>query len=184
MNLSPGFLAGAPKEAKDLISRSLGLNFGSVAVGAGFRTMPAEPQLPGPLRKVAAEIFAFDILMQNFDRKRDNPNLLWDGKSIVLIDHESALHSVLTWPKPAFANLDLEHFYDHVFYAPISPKDADFQRLVLGLQALTPAVLDGFFGQIPAAWRDEAALARAREYLNFVVDNRDSLCQLVYGVIS
>jgi len=149
VNLSPEFLAGAPQAAKDLISRSLGLNFGTVAVGSGYGVMPTEPHLPQDLRKLAAEIFAFDILMQNFDRKWDNPNLLWNRKRIVLIDHESALSSVLRWPDFEFARLDLDRFYDHVFYSEISPADADFQRLVAVLQTFTPALLDGFFDQLP-----------------------------------
>ncbi len=157
VNLSPEFLAGAPNEAKDLISRSLGLNFGSVAVGSGYVVMPTEPRLPKELCKIAAEIFAFDILMQNFDRKRDNPNLLWNRKRIVLIDHECALNPVLGWPDFNVASLELDKFYDHVFYSEISPGDADF--LIKGLETMTPPILDGFFGQLPDVWRDEKAVA-------------------------
>jgi hypothetical protein len=99
VNLSPEFLSGAPNDAKDMISRSIGLNFGTVTVGPGFAVMPTEPRLPPDLRMIAAEIFAFDVMMQNFDRKRDNPNMLWNRKRIALIDHERALYSVLQWSK-------------------------------------------------------------------------------------
>jgi hypothetical protein len=184
VNLSPEFLAGAPEDAKDLICRSLGLNFGTVAVGSGYGVMPTEPRLPHDLRKIAAEIFAFDILIQNFDRKWDNPNLLWNRKRIVLIDHESALNSVLRWPDFEFARLDLDRFYDHVFYSEISPADADFQRLVAVLQTLTPVILDGFFDQLPDVWRDENALSRVKNYLNSLVDNRQQVCDLIHDIIS
>lgn len=184
VNLSPEFLAGAPKGAKDLISRSLGLNFGTVAVGSGYGVMPTEPRLPTDLRKIAAEIFAFDVLIQNFDRKWDNPNLLWNRKRIVLIDHESALNPILQWPDLSFARLDLDKFYDHVFYSAISPADADFQRLVTVLQTLTPAVVDGFFALLPGVWRDETALSKVKDYLSFLVDNRQPVCELIRERIS
>jgi len=184
VNLSPEFLAGVPKEAKDLISRSLGLNFGTVAVGSGYGVMPTEPRLPKELRKIAADIFAFDILMQNFDRKWDNPNLLWNREHIVLIDHESALSSVLQWPDFNFSHLGLDKFYDHVFYSRISPGDGDFQQFTSALQTLTPEVLDGFFGQLPVVWRDEKALSKVRDYLNFVVANRQQVCDLINERIS
>jgi hypothetical protein len=182
--LSPEFLAGVPAEAKDIVGRSLGLNFGTVAVGDGFTVVPPEPRLPTNLRPVAAEIFAFDILMQNFDRKWDNPNLLWNQKRIVLIDHESALHPVLSWPEPSVAMMSLEKFYDHVCYSPISPADANYDRLASVLGTLTPEILDGFFGLIPAVWRDESAMARVRGYLNFLVDNREPLCKHIKELIS
>lgn len=184
VNLSPEFLTGAPQEGKDLIHRSLGLNFGTVAVGSGYGVMPTEPRLPKELSKVAAEIFAFDILVQNFDRKWDNPNLLWNRKRIVLIDHESALNPVLPWPDFNLANLDLDKFYDHVFYSEISPADADFQRLITVLQTMTPAVVDGFFDQLPGVWRDENALSKIKNYLNFLVDNRQPVCDLIRERIS
>lgn len=179
VNLSPEFLAGAPHEAKDLISRSLGLNFGTVAVGEGYGVMPTEPHLTKDLRKVAAEIYAFDIMMQNFDRKSDNPNVLWNRQRIVLIDNESALNPVLQWPDLNLAHLDLDKFYDHVFYSEISPGDADFQRLATALQTLTLAVVDGFIELLPGAWHDEKALSRIKEYLKFPVDNRIPVCDLI-----
>ena len=165
VNLSPEFLAGVPPAAKDLVSRSLGLNFGTAAVGSGYGVIPTDPSLPRDLSKVAAEIFAFDILMQNFDRQRDNPNLLWNRKRIVLIDHESALNPVLEWPDFNFARLDLDKFYDRVFYSAISPADADYQKLLTVLETMNPAVVDGFFNQLPPVWRDEKALSKIKNYL-------------------
>ncbi len=184
VNLSQEFLGGVPNEAKDMVSRSLGLNFATVAVGSGYSVMPAEPRLPRGLSGSAAEIFAFDVLMQNFDRKRDNPNLLWNRERIVLIDHESALSPVLQWPDFNFANFDLDNFYDHVFYSEISPADANFQRLVLALQTMATPVLDEFFALIPPAWRDEKALIKIRNYLRFLVDNRLAVCEIIGGRIS
>jgi hypothetical protein len=90
----------------------------------------------------------------------------------------------LRWPDFEFARLDLDRFYDHVFYSEISPADADFQRLVAVLQTLTPVILDGFFDQLPDVWRDENALSRVKNYLNSLVDNRQQVCDLIHDIIS
>jgi len=150
----------------------------------GNRYMPTEPQLAKRLKKTAAEIFAFDVLIQNLDRKRDNPNLLWNQNNIVLIDHERALTPILSWQTFIVVNLDLDRFYDHVLYSAISAKDVDFERLVSVLESLTPAVLDGFFEQLPAVWRAEKALSVIRQYLQFVVDNRQAVCDIIRERIS
>ena len=184
VNLSQEFCDAAPNEAKDLIFRSLGLNFGTVAAGSGYGVMQTEPRLPEHLRKTAAEIYAFDILMQNFDRKMSNPNLLWNRKSIVLIDHECALTPVLQWPSFSLANLELDKFYDHVFYSEISPIDADFQRLISALKTMTPDFLDALFEQLPDVWRDEKALSTLKQYLHFVVDNSQPLCDIIHERVS
>jgi len=88
VNLSADFLAGVPQAARDLVSRSLGLNFGSESLPAGFSVVPPEPRVPIVLRPAATEIFAFDVIFQNRDRKQDNPNLLWNRTKILMIDHE------------------------------------------------------------------------------------------------
>jgi hypothetical protein len=108
VNLSPEFLAGVPHVAQDLVNRSLGLNFASESAPAGFSLVPPEPHVPLALRPSAAEVFAFDIIVQNCDRKADNPNLLWDRSKILLIDHERALGFVRGTPVSSFRSLELD----------------------------------------------------------------------------
>jgi hypothetical protein len=50
--------------------------------------------------------------------------------------------------------------------------------------SLTPAVVDEFFDLVPDVWRDETALLRIKEYLNFLVDNRVQVCDLIRERIS
>ncbi len=176
VNLSKDFLTGVPLVAKDLVERSLGLNFGSKNAGFGYHAMPTNPKLKHELRQVAAEIFAFDILTQNFDRKSDNPNLLWNGSKIILIDHESALQSVVEKDTPGVASLELDRFYDHVFFNILNPGDAVYDRLSGKLASVS---IDNIFNQIPSQWSDNSALKKVRSHLDWVIANNQTVCNLI-----
>jgi hypothetical protein len=179
VNLSPEFLAGVPKVAQDLVKRSLGLNFASESAPAGFSLVPPEPRVPLALRSSAAEVFAFDVIIQNCDRKTDNPNLLWDRSKIMLIDHERALTFVRENPTTSFSSLELDRFYDHVFYSAISPSDAEFARTADSLGHLTAARIETLLGKIPEPWQVQKDLAKVRDHLSWIVENRLQVCDLI-----
>jgi hypothetical protein len=179
VNLSPEFLSGVPQEAKDLVGRSLGLNFASESAPPGFSVVPPEPSVPQALRVTAAEVFAFDVLIQNYDRKTDNPNLLWNRRKILLIDHEGAFAPVLARSKPSFLSLELDRFYDHVFYTAVSPSDAGFARFLAAMKEISTSRLEKLFGQLPVQWQINEDLAKVREHLLWVLEHRDEVCGLV-----
>jgi hypothetical protein len=179
VNLSPEFLAGVPNLAQDLVKRSLGLNFASESAPVGFSLVPPEPRVPMALRPSAAEIYAFDIIIQNCDRKADNPNMLWDRSRFMLIDHERALGFVRENPTSSFSSLELDRYYDHVFYTAVSPGDAEFGRLTEALGRLTAARIDSLLGKIPEPWQVRKDLAKVRDHLSWIVANRLQVCNLI-----
>ena len=87
----------AEKDLAAMVKNSLGLNFGSVNIGAGFTTWPPGRNLVGAQRDQAADIFAFDTLIQNPDRRAVNPNLWARSDKLGVYDHEQAF-SFLTLP--------------------------------------------------------------------------------------
>jgi len=50
--------------------------------------------VPKTVRDEADGVYAFDGLVQNTDRPIDNPNLLWKGKHLAVLDHEKAFGHV------------------------------------------------------------------------------------------
>src|SRR5258705_477081 len=71
-----GFEAIIPeKELAAIVKSSPGSNFGSIHLGAGFTTWLPGREPYGAQRDQAADIFAFDTLIQNPDRRSVNPNL-------------------------------------------------------------------------------------------------------------
>ncbi len=179
VNVSPAFLAAAPIQAQDLIRRSLGINFGTERAPAGFSVVPQNPTVPPALRSLAAEIFAFDVIVQNYDRKTDNPNLLWSPTKILVIDHEGALGSVLRTAAPSQGSLELDKFYDHVFYAAISPEDADYSRLAEAIGHVSNSLLKEMLGEVPSQWQVKEDLAKVEQHLLWVVENRSQICSLI-----
>ncbi len=49
-------------------------------------------------KQLACEIFAFDALIQNPDRRMDKPNILWKGEELYIIDHEKGFSFVYALP--------------------------------------------------------------------------------------
>jgi hypothetical protein len=98
------------------------------------------------LRLLAAEIFAFDVLIQNPDRRRESPNgpnLLWSDDEIYLYDHEQAfsfLMGVIGW-KPPWMGGGTEFCRNHVFIQQLTGIRHNFDRLSGALEALTDARL-------------------------------------------
>lgn len=69
--------------------KSQGANFGSQYLSAGY-TWPQGKSISSSLMQMAADIFAFDLMIQNPDRREDKPNLLRKGDELVIYDHEMA----------------------------------------------------------------------------------------------
>ncbi|MEQ6205002.1 HipA family kinase [Sulfitobacter sp. HNIBRBA2951] len=66
------------------------LLIGSISLGTGWSEWtPAAPASIGQL-KVAAEIYFFDTLVQNWDRVIHNPNLLIKNNLYGMVDHEES----------------------------------------------------------------------------------------------
>jgi hypothetical protein len=180
VEITPEFVASAPAIAQDLLNRSLGVNFASESLGEGYTTMAAETRLPVELRRCAAEIFAFDVLIQNYDRKADNPNMLWNRAKIYLIDHERALDPAQSAEKShSVTSLDLDRFYDHVLYGSLSPSDCSLERLSGVLGGLTAGTLDGWFDSIPVIWRNASSLQRVRNYFEWLLERQQQICTLI-----
>lgn len=86
VTISPEFAAQLRTSPPDVAMRSVGAAFGSVncpAPSAG----PAI-DLSGDLSLQAWRLMAVDVLLLNPDRRRDNPNLLFDRAHLWAIDHE------------------------------------------------------------------------------------------------
>jgi hypothetical protein len=105
------------QEFANLASQSVGLNFGTKKLPPGFNTWPKDRAIPVVLRSMALEVFAFDLITQNPDRRRDNPNIQWRSSDLYIYDHDLAFSFVVPiigWQPPW---IDAGNFYqEHIFY--------------------------------------------------------------------
>ncbi|MBV8880372.1 MAG: hypothetical protein JO332_10440, partial [Planctomycetaceae bacterium] len=76
-------------EARKKAQHSVGLNFSCVLLQP-VHPWPKDRHIPMHHKQMAQEVFAFDALAENVDRRPENPNLLLYQDDIHLIDHDLA----------------------------------------------------------------------------------------------
>lgn len=140
----------------DGVRNSVGLNFGSKLL-VGVATWPVDRVIPESMHQVAMNVFAFDALIQNPDRRFDNPNLLVSGDDVYVYDHESAFSFLLAIaPSRTPWTLDDEFYLDrHVFFRGLKgqPHDTmDITDFISRLKSLTDDTLRRITSDIPERW--------------------------------
>ena len=152
-------LSAIDANVAQVVSRNVGLNFGSEFLAGGYITWPIGKSIPTSLEGTAAEIFAFDAFIENPDRRIDKPNLLWRNDEIFVIDHEMAFSSLY-----ALSSSDNDYNVDganfdflilHVFFNQLKEKGISLTRFVGALSALSDEVLEQVTSQVPQEWNSE-----------------------------
>ncbi len=187
IEIDPEFHRGIPAPAlSEFARKSDGLNFGTTFL-PGLPTWLTGRDVPLNLKQSAAETFAFDVLLDNPDRRREKPNLLSNGGEIILIDHEQAfsfLRGVIGW-QPPWAGGSLAHLTNHVFFRQLKGAAHTFDRLAGALAAISDNRLDEYATLIPAEWISAGDVTeRILDYLKQARDNRAALFAAVTRLLA
>jgi hypothetical protein len=172
-------------EVRDLLLASAGDNLGMAFLpgAVGFDPAAATP-LPAGL---AARVVAFDVLVSNVDRTVRNPNLLWSGGTLWLIDHGAALywHHAPTWNNdPKAIRAPLPRASEHVLL-PFADRLGDAGAALAAratddhLAAALAAVPDEW---LTVSWPGEDPATRRAMYVERLRLRRDSLAELCQEV--
>jgi hypothetical protein len=174
VDVAAGFEAIVPPNLVSVFRASPGLNFGSVHLGTSFTTWAVGRSPAGVQRDQAAEIFAFDLLVQNADRRPSNPNLWTRSERLGVYDHEQAFSFLYLpilggAPRPWVLRDQAGAFRfmeGHAFYPMLRGAKLDLGRFESRLEALSDEVIEGLLGAVPAEWQQGHDLcARTAEYL-------------------
>jgi len=138
-----------------IVTNSVGLNFGCrLLVDAA--TWPIDKSIPEGMRQAAFEVFAFDALVQNSDRRFANANLLVRGNDIFVFDHEFAFSFLLAirqdhepWRVARFPFL-----FDHVFFRQLKGAKVEVEPFLSRLRLLPEAVLGEVLAEVPPEWNN------------------------------
>ena len=145
---------------RDRLRESSGYNFGSRNVEInGLLGI----YLPQNKYQEGADIFAFDALIQNPDRRIGNPNMFHSPDGFILYDHELAFpysrpNEVLGGvPKPwELTDPRSTHYLrQHVFYGYLKGKQVSFDNHYEKLVELNEAFIDNLLSKIPDDWFGE-----------------------------
>jgi hypothetical protein len=169
-----------PRLAK-IVEQSAGLNFGGAFL-SGHNTWPRDKSLPLHLQQVGLETFAFDVLVDNPDRRQAKPNILWSGDELALCDHEQAfsfVRGVLFW-KPAWAGGELKHFREHIFFNQLKRMAVNLNRFNGALEALSDERLAEYADAIPEVWKNgNDATDKILDYIGRARENRTALFAVI-----
>jgi hypothetical protein len=174
VELHPDLMVWLSKQKPELaqvLRTSGGLNFRSKFL-TDASNWPVGKSVPDGMLPAAAHIFAFDCLISNDDRRRDNPNVLVRGDDIFVIDHEagfSFMYLVAGGSRP-WEIRHLNALRNHVFFYQLRRQQLDLGPFTARLAALGDARLEGIVREVPREWF-HADLGRISEHLQSIRDH-------------
>lgn len=151
------YMAAQRNPEWDVLCRSTRENF-ATAYLTDASTWPRGREIPDGMMPATATLFAFDALIDNVDRRRENPNILARGDEIFAIDHELAFSFVheLFAREAAWRVARRSWLRDHVFYFQLRKRDHDFSAFIRRVSDLNSERLEALVREVPDAWQDES----------------------------
>lgn len=171
------------------VQRSSSVAFGSRAMTRQFSVWTPGNAISDITLPMAAGIFVFDGIIQNPDRRSDNPNCLVRGDELRIFDHELAFsHGLMIgWTPPwVMGGLkSMETNGNHIFRAGLKGRAIDFGPIRAAWAGLSDARIADYERALPAEWTDVAnATASATKLIRDARDNIDAVLNEVKRVIS
>jgi hypothetical protein len=136
-----------------LMAQSVGVNFGTKLL-TNMITWPVDRKLSASQFERACEIFAFDALTQNPDRRFSNPNLGTVGDQIYVFDHELAFSFRLDiFPNREPWRIISQPFWaEHVFFNALRHKPLALDGFTELLANLPQLLFDQLEEVLPPEW--------------------------------
>ena len=136
-----------------LIGGSVGMNFGTKLL-TNLITWPVDRTPTASQFERACEIFAFDALIQNPDRRFSNPNLGTVGNQIYIFDHELAFSFRLDiFPSQEPWKISNQPFWaEHVFFNALRHKPLQLDGFTELLANLPITLFDQLEDVMPPEW--------------------------------
>lgn len=161
----------------NIATKSLGLNFGS-ALKDGFQEVLPKQSLSPELKAKLCEMFAFDVLLGNTDRRKDKPNFLTNGKDLLIFDHELAFSftQVLPFarnPNPwLISEADMTWLSNNFCYQHLKGNNVDFSNFTARLSVINDGFWEKAIDIIPKEWQNEH-INTIRKNLTKIVENKE-----------
>jgi len=139
-----------------VFEKSEGLNFGCAKWTPGYTIWPRDKSPSKEMRTSLMEVFAFDGVIQNPDRRQTNPNCALLGENLLIFDHESAFsHFVDILPVAPWDPEGLKFLNAHIFRHTLRGGNLQLNRLQGALDAVDSDRLRAYIRSIPAEWEGQ-----------------------------
>ena len=167
----------ADPDISQRLKNSSSVGFGSEKVDRQFNAWTIGSRVTEPMLHLALGALVFDAVIENADRRAENPNCLTAGDRFRLIDHELAfplVSQLLDWRPPWRAGglRWLDRADGHIFCRQLKRRQLDFGPLQALWSAISDARLMEYRNTIPPEWDD--ALPVVEEALDRIRSARDN----------
>lgn len=158
-------------------SNSLGFNFGN-EYKSGYFSVLKDQQINPVLETKLVDLYAFDLMISNADRRLEKPNFLTDGDDILIFDHELAFGFTLELPllrnpEPwTIREQDLNWIRDNFCFDRIKGKQFDFSTFQQRLTGIDNSFWNKMETILPADWLTEQ-VGDIKDYLNQLITKAD-----------
>lgn len=189
VKMQPELVAAIPdQEVAEQARKSAPIAFGSLALPNGFTVWPIGRPLLKPMVQICAEIIAFDGMIQNPDRRPENPNCLYRGGDWAIFDHDLAFSNdmVINWRPPWEAGgLDWLGRPDaHALIEQLRGKQVNFERFKGAWDGITDERLVQYRAALPPEWSAaDPFVGQTLSYVAKLRDNVESVLDEVWRVI-
>ncbi|WP_250528805.1 HipA family kinase [Caballeronia sp. ATUFL_F1_KS4A] len=179
----------ADAEIRRMLSTSCRFAFGSECLPGGFAVWPRGGTVEAAHCQLAAEIFVFDGIIVNSDRRPENPNCLTQGNAFAIFDHELTMRpdQVLFWKAPWLSGgFDQMHGPNlHIFSRPyLEQSPQDLNRFIAAWNDLSRERLASYVEALPGEWRpDDQFLDGVVDHLDAARTNIAAVVQTALGVL-
>ena len=133
---------------------------------------------------MAFEIFAFDALTQNPDRRVKKPNILWKGDELLIIDHEMAfsfIFDIMPQAEP-WKISKLKFISGHLFYRQLKGQDLNFDRFTGALESITEENIKTITGTVPDSWQTDI-LTKIENHILEIVRHKDDFIDEIRRIL-
>lgn len=164
-----------------IAKQSIGYNFSTKYVDR-FMPFAIHQPLPNTLLDIAREIFAFDVFIQNADRSHEvpkKPNILTNGKELLIFDHELAFGFVLLLPSLRnqepwkIVESDKLWIEKHCLYRSLKGKEFEGQNLINNFGKLDSDFWTRASDLIPDTWKNRQQFDLIKTFLSQIVANKE-----------
>lgn len=189
IDIRPQWAATVPASEITKIQASSSVAFGSRAMTRQFSIWTPGNTISDIMLPMAAGIFVFDAIIQNPDRRSDNPNCLVRGDEIRIFDHELAFsHGLMIgWTPPWVAGglKPMETNGNHIFRGEMKGRSIDYGPIRAAWAGLSDAQIADYEKALPVEWADVAnAAAGATKLIRDARNNIDAVLEEVKRVLS
>lgn len=164
---------------KTYLSSGCRLAFGSKHLGPGYAVWLSGQTIPDEMSQDAIEVYIFDAIIVNTDRRPENPNCLTSGSDFAIFDHELTLHTYLFWKEPWKEDSDFPGQDVHIFAGPyFTALPNDLSRFISAWESIPDSRFDNYLDALPYEWRAEHE-DFFKEKLSYLKNAKQNIRQIV-----